>query len=56
MLIETYSACQGRLGEEEGPLHLVTTKKQRDAFTKALGAAEDWLYSEGEDQPAEVFV
>lgn len=49
-------AFQGRLAEEGGALHTVTTKKQREAFAKALSAAEDWLYSEGEDQAADVFV
>ena len=33
----------------------VTTEKQRDSFRKELAQAEDWLYEDGEAQPAAVF-
>lgn len=33
----------------------VTTEEQRDSFSQALADAEDWLYSDGEAEPAAVF-
>lgn len=48
-------AFQGRLEEDEALL-AVTTNEQRETFGKALLAAEDWLYSDGENQRAEVFM
>ena len=54
--LESYIiAFQGRLGEDED-LQAVTTEAQREAFAEALTAAEDWLYSDGEDSTAAVFV
>ena len=53
--LESYIiSFQGRLAEDESLL-AVTTEAQREAFNDALTAAEDWLYSDGESQAANVF-
>ena len=49
-------ACGGVSAEESiSGLAQVTTEKQREAFQKELAQAEDWLYEDGEAQPAAVF-
>ena len=54
--LESYIiAFQGRLGEDED-LQAVTTEAQREAFAEILTAAEDWLYSDGEESTAAVFL
>lgn len=46
-------SMQGQLADES--LDVVTTSKQRSAFSKDLQAAEDWLFMDGADEPASVF-
>ena len=46
---------RGRL-EDEDDVITVTTEQQRTDFGQQLDAAEDWLYSEGEAEPAAVFL
>ena len=54
--LESYIiAFQGRIAEDED-LMAVTSEAQREGFSEALLTAEDWLYSDGESQPASVFM
>ena len=46
---------RGRLDSDDNIL-AVTTEQQRSSFWEQLDAAEEWLYSEGEHEPAAVFM